>query len=221
MLSSNTEDYLKAIYELLEDSGRVTTSALAERLNVAPASVTEMVQKLARMQPPLVDYERHRGVSLTEPGRKIALEVIRHHRLIELYLAEALGYGWHEVHDEAERLEHVISEEFEDKIAAALGDPDRDPHGDPIPTREGVVVEPSRRSLSVVPAGETVRVARVRDQDTAFLSRLTELGLVLNAPLTVIQAPPDGPLAVDVAGRVQALDRAITDNVFVESCVLI
>lgn len=221
MLSSNTEDYLKAIYELLEDSGRVTTSALAERLNVAPASVTEMVQKLARMQPPLVDYERHRGVSLTEAGRKIALEVIRHHRLIELYLSEALGYGWHEVHDEAERLEHVISEEFEDKIAAALGDPDRDPHGDPIPTREGVVAEPSRRSLSMVPVGETVRVARVRDQDTAFLSRLTELGLVLNAPLTVLQAPAEGPLAVDIAGRVQALDRAITDNVFVESCVLI
>ncbi len=217
MISSNTEDYLKAIYERLEDSGRVTTSALAERLNVAPASVTEMVQKLARMQPPLVDYERHRGVSLTEAGRKIALEVIRHHRLIELYLAEALGYGWHEVHAEAERLEHVISEEFEDKIAAALGDPERDPHGDPIPTREGVVVEPARRSLSAVPAGETVRVARVRDQDTAFLSRLTELGLVLRAPITVVQAPDDGPLAVAIAGQVHALERAITDNVFVES----
>ena len=216
MLSSNTEDYLKAIYELLEDSGRVTTSALAERLNVAPASVTEMVQKLARMQPALVDYERHRGVSLTEAGRKIALEIIRHHRLIEKYLAEALGYGWHEVHDEAERLEHVISEEFEDKIAAALGDPERDPHGDPIPTREGVVVEPSRRTLSAVPAGETVRVARVRDQDTAFLSRLTELGLVLRAPITVVQAPDDGPLAVAIAGQVHALERAITDNVFVE-----
>jgi DtxR family Mn-dependent transcriptional regulator len=217
MISSNTEDYLKAIYERLEDSGRVTTSALAERLNVAPASVTEMVQKLARMQPPLVDYERHRGVSLTEAGRKIALEVIRHHRLIELYLAEALGYGWHEVHAEAERLEHVISEEFEDKIAAALGDPERDPHGDPIPTREGVVVEPARRMLSAVPAGETVRVARVRDQDTAFLSRLTELGLVLRAPITVVQAPDDGPLAVAIAGQVHALERAITDNVFVES----
>jgi DtxR family Mn-dependent transcriptional regulator len=217
MLSSNTEDYLKAIYELLEDSGRVTTSALAERLNVAPASVTEMVQKLARMQPALVDYERHRGVSLTEAGRKIALEIIRHHRLIEMYLAEALGYGWHEVHDEAERLEHVISEEFEDKIAAALGHPERDPHGDPIPTREGVVAEPSRRSLSAVPAGETVRVARVRDQDTAFLSRLTELGLVLNAPITVIRAPAEGPLAVDIGGRTQALDRTITDNVYVES----
>ncbi len=217
MLSSSTEDYLKAIYELLEDSGRVTTSALAERLNVAPASVTEMVQKLARMQPALVDYERHRGVSLTDAGRKIALEIIRHHRLIEKYLAEALGYGWHEVHDEAERLEHVISEEFEDKIAAALGHPERDPHGDPIPTREGVVAEPSRRSLSAVSAGETVRVARVRDQDTAFLSRLTEIGLVLNAPITVIQAPAEGPLAVDIGGRTQALDRAITDNVYVES----
>ncbi len=217
MLSSNTEDYLKAIYELLEDSGRVTTSALAERLTVAPASVTEMVQKLARMQPALVDYERHRGVALTEAGRKIALEVIRHHRLIELYLAEALGYGWHEVHAEAERLEHVISEEFEDKIAAALGDPERDPHGDPIPTREGEVAEPCRRALSQVTAGETVRVARVRDEDPAFLTHLTELGLVLRAPLRVTRAPEGGPLSVEVAGSTRELERAITDHVFVEA----
>jgi len=217
MLSSNTEDYLKAIYELLEDSGRVTTSALAERLGVAPASVTEMVQKLARMQPALVDYERHRGVSLTDPGRKIALEVIRHHRLIELYLAEALGYGWHEVHAEAERLEHVISEDFEDKIAAALGHPAHDPHGDPIPTREGEVAEPCRRALSLVGAGETVRVARVRDEDPAFLTSLTALGLVLRAPLSVMKAPEGGPLLVEVCGTTLELDRAITDHVYVEA----
>ncbi len=217
MLSSNTEDYLKAIYELLEDSGRVTTSALAERLAVAPASVTEMVQKLARMQPALVDYERHRGVTLTDAGRKIALEVIRHHRLIELYLAEALGYGWHEVHAEAERLEHVISEEFEDKIAAALGNPGHDPHGDPIPTREGQVAEPCRRSLSAVAAGETVIVARVHDEDAQFLARLTEIGLVLRAPLRVVRAPAGGPLAVRIGDREQELERAITDHVFVET----
>jgi DtxR family transcriptional regulator, Mn-dependent transcriptional regulator len=217
MLTSNTEDYLKAIYELLEDTGRVSTSALADRLGVAPASVTEMVQKLARMQPALVDYERHRGVALTEAGRKIALEVIRHHRLIELYLAEALGFGWHEVHAEAERLEHVISEEFEDRIAAALGNPVRDPHGDPIPTRDGDVAEPCRRALSAVNAGETVCVARVRDEDPGFLTRLTEIGLVLRAPITVVQAPVDGPLAVRIAGSEHVLERAITDSVYVES----
>lgn len=184
---------------------------------MAPASVTEMVQKLARMQPALVDYERHRGVALTEPGRKIALEVIRHHRLIELYLAEALGFGWHEVHAEAERLEHVISEEFEDRIAAALGNPVRDPHGDPIPTREGDVAEPCRRALSAVNAGETVCVARVRDEDPAFLTRLTEIGLVLRTPVTVTQAPAEGPLAVRIAGHEHVLERSITDHVYVEA----
>jgi DtxR family Mn-dependent transcriptional regulator len=217
MLTSNTEDYLKAICELLEDTGRVSTSALAERLGVAPASVTEMVQKLARMQPALVDYERHRGVALTEAGRRMALEVIRHHRLIELYLAEALGFGWHEVHAEAERLEHVISEAFEDRIAAALGNPDRDPHGDPIPTREGEVAEPCRRALSTVHAGETVYVARVRDEDPAFLIQLTEIGLVLRTPVTVLRAPAHGQLVVQIAGSEHILERSITDHVYVEA----
>src|SRR5574341_1113992 len=144
MLSHATEDYLKAIYELEEDFGRVTTSALAERLNVAPASVTGMLQKLAEGRPRLVNYERHHGVVLTPAGRKIALEIIRHHRLIELYLAEELGYEWDRVDAEAEQLEHVISEEFEDKIAARLGDPTVDPHGDPIPSKDGTVAAHSR-----------------------------------------------------------------------------
>jgi DtxR family Mn-dependent transcriptional regulator len=147
----------------------------------------------------------------------MALEVIRHHRLIELYLAEALGFGWHEVHAEAERLEHVISEAFEDRIAAALCNPDRDPHGDPIPTREGEVAEPCRRALSAVHPGETVYVARVRDEDPVFLIRLTEIGLALRTPVTVLRAPAHGPLAVRIAGSEHLLERSITDRVYVEA----
>ncbi|MCS6910904.1 MAG: metal-dependent transcriptional regulator [Anaerolineales bacterium] len=222
MISHAVEDYLKAIYEIEEDVGHVTTSLLAMHLAVAPASVTGMVQKLAKARPRLVNYERHQGVTLTPAGRKIALEVIRHHRLIELYLAEALGYDWDKVDAEAEKLEHVISEEFEDKIAALLGDPTVDPHGDPIPTKDGTVAEACRLPLSAIEPGCTVRVARVRDADPEFLRYLAELGLTLRAQVTVTKrAPFDGPLhiAVGEAGapvRTHALGRSVTDRIFVE-----
>ncbi len=217
MVSHAVEDYLKAIYEIEEDFGAVTTSLLAVHLDVRPASVTGMVQKLAKARPRLVNYESHRGVTLTPAGRKIALEVIRHHRLIELYLAEALGYEWDRVDAEAEKLEHVISEEFEDKIAALLGHPTTDPHGDPIPTKEGTVAEPSRRTLTSSQPGETVRVARVRDDDPAFLRYLAELGVTLNAVLIVTDRTPfDGPLHIRVGGRTHALGRGVTDKIFVE-----
>src|SRR5687767_6725143 len=152
------EDYLKAIYAVVRESGegRATTSAIAERMEVSAASATNMMQKLAEMK--LVEYVPYRGVSLTPGGEKIALEVIRHHRLIELYLAEALGYSWDEVHDEAERLEHVISEEFEDKIDAMLGHPTTDPHGDPIPPKSGRPPARATRRLSEVEIGESVVV---------------------------------------------------------------
>jgi DtxR family Mn-dependent transcriptional regulator len=222
MISHAEQDYLKAIYEIEEDFGAVTTSLLAVHLDVAAASVTGMMQKLARMRPRLVNYERHRGVTLTPAGRRIALEIIRHHRLIELYLAEALGYEWDRVDAEAEKLEHVISEEFEDKIAALLGDPTVDPHGDPIPTKDGVVAEPSRLALSEAEPGQTVRVTRVRDGDPAFLRYLTELGIELQSRLTVTgRAPFDGPLHVAIgkaasATRAHALGRSVTDKIFVE-----
>jgi DtxR family Mn-dependent transcriptional regulator len=217
MISHAVEDYLKALYEIEEDAGQVTTSALAEHLQVAPASVTGMMQKLARMRPRLVNYERHRGAALTPAGRRIALEIIRHHRLIELYLAEALGYEWDRVDAEAEKLEHVISEEFEDRIAALLGDPATDPHGDPIPTKDGVVAEACRLPLSDIEPGSTVRIARVRDADPAFLRYLTELGLTLQAQVTVTEkAPFDGPLHVAVGKASHALGRNVTDKIFVE-----
>ena len=220
------EDYLKAIYELAQDGGRASTSALSERLKVKPASVTGMLQKLADPEaaradkrPVLVDYERHRGAALTPAGEKIALQVIRHHRLIELYLAEALGYDWDQVHSEAEKLEHVISEEFEDRISAILGDPKRDPHGDPIPAKDGTMEATCRTTLTDMDAGQTGRVDRVRDDDPALLRYLAELGIVPEAAVTIDKrAPFDGPLHVRVGGGKtpsHALGREVTDRVFV------
>jgi DtxR family Mn-dependent transcriptional regulator len=217
VLSHAVEDYLKAIYELEEDFGKVSTSALADKLSIAPASVTGMLQKLAEGRPRLVNYERHHGVVLTPAGRKIALEVIRHHRLIELYLAEELGYEWDQVDAEAEKLEHVISEEFEDKIAARLGDPTVDPHGDPIPAKDGTVAAHSRLPLSEAEAGQTVRVTRVRDDDPAFLRYLAELGLCPQASLAIVEKSPfDGPMHVMVGERSHALGKNVTDKIFVE-----
>lgn len=215
-LSHAEEDYLKAIYELAEDTGRVSTSALAHRLVLKDGTITGMLQKLAERKPRLVNYERHRGVSLTAAGEQIALEVIRHHRLIELYLAEALGYEWDKVDAEAEKLEHVISEEFEDKICAVLGDPTVDPHGDPIPTKDGSVAPSSRLSLSDVKVGQTARVARVRDDDPALLRYLAELGIVPEAQVAIAErAPFDGPIHVMVGQQVIALGKSVTDKVFV------
>jgi DtxR family transcriptional regulator, Mn-dependent transcriptional regulator len=215
-LSHAEEDYLKAIYELAEDAGKVSTSALVARLGRKAGSVTGMLQKLADQKPRLIDYERHHGVSLTPAGAQIALEIIRHHRLIELYLAEALGYEWDKVDAEAEQLEHVISEEFEDKISAMLGDPTVDPHGDPIPAKDGSVAPLSRLTLSEVEAGQLARVARVRDDDPALLRYLAELGIVPEAVVTVAErAPFDGPIHVVIGQQQHALGRSVTDRVFV------
>jgi DtxR family Mn-dependent transcriptional regulator len=215
-LSHAEEDYLKAIYELAEDSGKVSTSALVARLGRKAGSVTGMLQKLADQKPRLIDSERHHGVSLTPAGAHIALEIIRHHRLIELYLAEALGYEWDKVDAEAEQLEHVISEEFEDKISAMLGDPTVDPHGDPIPAKDGSVAPLSRLTLSEVEAGQLARVARVRDDDPALLRYLAELGIVPEAVVTVAErAPFDGPIHVTIGQHQHALGRSVTDRVFV------
>ena len=218
MVSHAVEDYLKAIYELAEDTDKVSTSALTEKLGVKAPSVTGMLQKLAEGE--LVNYERHQGVTLTRKGRRVALEVIRHHRLIELYLSRALGYNWDLVDVEAEKLEHVISEEFEDRIAAFLGEPTHDPHGDPIPTKDGSLADYSRTPLTDVAAGETTRVARVSDDDPALLRYLGELGMVPGATVTVTsRAPFSGPMHVRVGGEDEAshaLGREVTDQVFVE-----
>lgn len=216
-LSDAVEDYLKAIYNLQQQESPVSTNALAAHLKIMPASVTGMIKKLAEIQPALVSYQRHRGVTLTKAGEKIALEVLRHHRLIELYLTEALGYRWDEVDAEAERLEHVISEEFEERIARYLGHPTHDPHGDPIPAKDGSLPCEQGLRLTDVAAGETVCVLRVEDSDPALLRYLAEINIRPEVSVTVTaRAPFDGPLHVRVQDAPSvALGRKVTNHVWV------
>jgi len=216
-VSHAVEDYLKAIYELQIEHGKVSTNALADQLKVAPASVTGMLKKLAEDRPRLVNYERHHGVVLTPAGEKIALEVIRHHRLIELYLHQALGYPLDQVDAEAEKLEHVISEDFEDRIAKWLGNPEIDPHGDPIPSKDGKIAPTIGARLSQMEVGQKARVIRLRDDDPALLRYLAGLGVVLEATLTIIEkAPFGGPIHIRVGNATHALGKQVTDQVFVE-----
>jgi DtxR family Mn-dependent transcriptional regulator len=216
MLSAAIQDYLKAIYRLQEGGEKVTTSALAERLGVASASVTNMIKRLAELK--LVRHTPYREAVLTPAGGKIALEIIRHHRLIELYLSEIMGYSWDQVHDEAERLEHVISEEFEEKMDAALGRPKTDPHGDPIPSKDGRVATFDHSRLADLEPGDHAVVRRVDDDDPERLRYLSERGLVLNARVEVLEKEPfDGPLLVRV-GRVRHhLGLEVARGVFVEA----
>jgi DtxR family transcriptional regulator, Mn-dependent transcriptional regulator len=190
-LSESQEDYLKKIYVLSESMTQVTTQALADHLMVKPASVTGMLKKLAELN--LVEYERYRGVQLTPAGEKIAIEILRHHRLIELYLAEVLGYSWDEIHDEAERLEHHISEKFEAKIAEKLGFPTHDPHGDPIPRPDLTFAdEPSLSVLTNVGPNITVMIKRVRSADKDMLTLLSKLGLTPGTKLKILSNQSEG-----------------------------
>jgi DtxR family Mn-dependent transcriptional regulator len=214
MLSKAIQDYLKAIYKLQEHGGAVSTTALAAAMEVTAASATGMMKKLAGLK--LVRHSPYQGVVLSKAGQKIALEVIRHHRLLELYLAEALGYSWDKVHEEAERLEHVISEEFEDKIFEALGRPTRDPHGEPIPTKEGTVVKNDHSRLSDLDAGETGVIRQVTDSNTEMLRYLGSRGLVPGAPVKVVEkAPFRGPLTVRTGEVVHALGRELASRIWV------
>lgn len=214
MLTQAVEDYLKTIYELEQDAGKVSTTALSDRLGVAPASVTGMVKKLAGLK--LVKHEPYRGVELTATGKKIALEVVRHHRLVESYLAEALDVPWDKVHEEAEKWEHVISEEMEDLIAAKLGNPTTDPHGAPIPARDGSMPEAHLQRLSDLQPGETAVVAEVSDHDAELLRYVGELGLFPRAKLTVVStAPFHGPVTVLVGGQQHAIGREVAGHILV------
>src|SRR3989440_3007814 len=181
--SHAVEDTLKAIFLLCQEDQGAGTTALAERLRISPGAVTKMVKKLAGLR--LVDHSPYRGVTLTPAGERIALEVIRHHRLLELYLHETLGYSWDQVHSEAERLEHVLSEEMEEKIDALLGRPAHDPHGDPIPSREGTLAPPPATRLSDLPDGHSATVARVQNNDPELLRYLGRLGLYPGAVVCV------------------------------------
>jgi DtxR family Mn-dependent transcriptional regulator len=201
------EDYLKAVHELARAGERVTTSGLAERLGVAAASVTGMVKKLADAN--LVTHEPYRGVALTQAGRRIALETIRHHRLVETYLHEALGVPWDRLHDEAERWEHVLSEDLEARMDAALGHPAFDPHGAPIPTPDLVLADTDWPPLARLEAGQAAVVAEVSDEDPALLRYVGSLGLYPGTPFAVVTGPPyeGGPVTVRLTAGPRAGDQ--------------
>lgn len=208
------EDYLKVIYLLEEEQGRVSTQAIAEHLNVQSPSVTNMLKRLASLK--LVDHTPYRGVTLTPAGRRIALEVIRHHRLLELYLTEALGYSWDAVHEEADRLEHSISEELESRIDALLGYPSADPHGHPIPTPEGELPLNEATRLDQVDAGSTVTIERVSDRNPEQLRYLAALGLLPGVEVAVLDRLPfSGPMRVRVGEQEHYLSRELAHAVFV------
>jgi DtxR family transcriptional regulator, Mn-dependent transcriptional regulator len=203
-VSAAVEDYAKAIYELEMREGRAQTNALAERIGVTAPSVSSMVKRLAEMG--LVSYSRYYGARLTEKGRRLALEVIRHHRLLELFLVEELGMSWDQVHAEAEALEHVLSEQVEERIAARLGEPVVDPHGDPIPTVTLEIEERETRSLQSLETGERAVFTRVSDSDPAMLCFLAERGISPGDWLEVVDKQPfDGPLFVRFSGEVEVL----------------
>jgi DtxR family Mn-dependent transcriptional regulator len=215
MLSQAIEDYLKAIHFLQLAEKKVSTSAIAERLGVAQASVTGMIKKMAEMK--LVEHSPYQGVELTLAGEKIALEIIRHHRLLELYLAEAMGYSWDKVHDEAEKLEHVISEEFEDKIDEFLGRPTADPHGAPIPTKDGQMPTFQGFQLSKAKAGDRVVARMVSDRDAEKLRYLGKIGLYPNIEIEVIEkAPFNGPMHIRINETFHHLGLELADMILVE-----
>jgi DtxR family Mn-dependent transcriptional regulator len=216
-LSTATEDYLKSIYELTLIYERASTNQIAERLGLKPGTVTGMLKRLATSDPPLLVYHKHRGVALTAEGERIALEMIRHHRLLELYLHDRLGYSWDMVHEEADRLEHVISEDFEERIARELGDPLNDPHGDPIPTRELQIVTNDWTPMSELRVGQQAIVQRVADENPDLLRYLSGIGLVPQARLTVTgYSEFDGNLQLKVADRTLVLGPIVTRQIEVE-----
>jgi DtxR family Mn-dependent transcriptional regulator len=216
--TQSTQDYLKHIFELTENGAPASTTDLAERLGVAPASVTGMVQKLAAADPPLVDYRKHQGVSLTPAGERAALEVLRHHRLLETWLVQSLGYSWDEVHEEACRLEHVISEEFEARMDAVLGHPTHDPHGDPIPSAELVMPSEEVILLSSLRPPSRAVIVRVNDEDAAFLRHLETLGILPGVQLDLTDYSPfDDNLTISLRGQTPTvLGPSITSKIYVE-----
>ena len=220
MLSQAIEDYLKFIYKLQHSGNpeqRVTTSVIAGRLGVSAASATNMIKKLAEMH--LLVHAPYQGVELTSAGEKIALETIRHHRLIELYLAHALGYSWDQIDAEADRLEHAISEEFEDRIDKALGYPTVGAHGEPIPTKQGQIEDLEYGRLSDLAIGQPAVIRRVSDRNPEMLRYMERLGLQLGTRVEVREkAPFSGPLQVQIdADKEESLGLEVAHNIFVDA----
>jgi DtxR family transcriptional regulator, Mn-dependent transcriptional regulator len=213
--SDSVENYAKAIYALQERHGFATTSGLAERLGVTPASASGMVKKLDSLG--LVAHVPYKGIRLTGDGERVALEVLRHHRLLELYLAEDLGVPWDRVHDEAEVLEHVLSEELEEAIAAKLGHPTRDPHGDPIPTRDGRVEKQDTESLQELEPGQGGVFVRISDSDPEMLRYLSERGIAPGDDFEVVDKQPfGGPVFARFGDAVHVLGGELASAMRVE-----
>jgi len=209
------ENYLKNIYKLQSHGGKVTTSSLSGRLKITPASVSEMVRRLA--EEGYLTHTPYKGVQLTPEGRKKALRIIRRHRLWELFLVRILKYDWDEIDEEAERLEHITSDRLEQRIDELLGFPDRDPHGDVIPTAEGKVEEKGRAPLSDIGEGKTVVVSRVSDSSPEILQYASKLGIALGKKIRVKDKVEfDGSLRVEVGGKERFISSKLAQNVFVE-----
>ena len=219
MKTPATEDYLRIIYELTTPDGWVSTSQIAEAMGVRPASVTGMIQKLATAEPALLEYHKHHGVALTAEGRQVALEVLRHRRLLEVFLHDVLGFSWDEVHREADRLEHVISEEFERRVDALLGHPTRDPHGEPIPDIALRMPAEAGTLLSGLTPGQRASVQRVDDEGAEFLRYVSRLGLRPGAHLTVLEySPIDQTYHLSVVGQpgTVVVGKSITEHIAVQ-----
>ena len=197
------DDYLKAILELAgDDGGRATSNALASRLEISAASVTGMLRKLATRRPALIDYKKHHGARLTQEGRRRAMRVIRRHRLMELFLCEVLGFSWDEVHEEAERLEHVMSQKLEDRIAEKLGHPEFDPHGQSIPRPDGTLAGVKTFTLNELEPGEKAIISAVSDRDPRILRDLAAQGLTPGRSLTMLERiPTEGLITLQVGAR--------------------
>lgn len=213
VLSQSIEDYLKVIYVLEEEGETASTTNIANAMKVSSASVTNMLKRLAGMK--LLEHQSYKGATLTPAGKKIALEVLRHHRLLELYLKEMMGYSWDEVHDEAEKLEHHISEQFEDRIAELLNHPTHDPHGDPIPSKDGVV--PEMATLSILQAEENRNyiIGRVKDQDPELLRYLEKLGVIPGVRIKILEkAPFNGPVTILLEDKEEVIGSNIADEVY-------
>jgi DtxR family Mn-dependent transcriptional regulator len=219
MLSDVMEDYLKAIYVLQAEEGPpVSTSTIAEYLDKSSPSVTDMIGKLADRE--LLDREPYQGVELTTEGEAVALEVVRHHRLIEAFLADQLDYDWSDVHDEADALEHHISEEFERRVADALDDPEVDPHGDPIPGADlEPIPESGGRRLADHPAGDRLVVTRVSDRDEAELNYLADAGITPGTTVEVVDVAPFGMITVQTPAGEQSLPAAVARSIRVEEAI--
>ena len=214
MVTNAVEDYLAIIYKLLSEGEQPSTTSIAEKLGVSKASVTDMFKKLAKAS--LIVHEPYKIVKLTKAGEKIALEVIRHHRLVELYLQEAMGVSWDKVHDEADKWEHILSEDLEDRIVEMLGNPTHDPHGAPIPTKDGHVQDEKFSPLSEAQEGEKLLVRLVEDSDPDKLRYLADRGIYPKTVIKVKEVQPfEGPLTLDVNGDLQIIGHEVSRIVYV------